>query len=499
MIPVEFPPGVTTLASKNAKISNWRECHLIRWDNGTTLRPVGGWEKLSIGPFASRLRKMHRWVSNNNIILNAYLCEQHCYIESSGVLTDITPVGGMVPIPTNRGGYGDLKYGDNFYGTPRAGQSKKLLTTSMFSLDNWGEELRVMTSADGRYLAWKPSTPATPLVAVVGAPTGNRSFVITPERHAMLFAMNDFGKFGWSNEQDDTNWAFTDITSRAGFYDVSPRSPILTQQLFAGGILMFTTVMSYVIEWTGLPYIYSYHPVGKVSIPYSPSSICETPKGVVWPSFDGWWIFDGTAPRVIPCAIWDRIQDTIDVTLTRSNGVCVHFANKGEVWWFYVDKNSPDTYTNRYAVYDYRSDVWAMGNLSRTCGYVYANDPYPIMSDGVSVWKHESGFQYPGANFPWIESQNLSPNGGENWLTFSKLMPDVAGDIDALRFSVVKTNSRAGYTPEVYTTQRKKQPTGYVDIRETARDMRLRIDMVKNSDWSTVGPILLDIRARGKK
>lgn len=499
MIPVEFPPGVTTLASKNARIVNWRECHLVRWDNGTTLRPVGGWEKMTLGPFASKLRKMHRWITNNNIIVNAYLCEAHVYVEMSGVVTDITPVGGMVPAPVNNAGYGDDLYGKFKYGTPRPGSSHLDLLTPMFSMDNWGEELRVMTSQDGRYLGWKPSAPGTPLTAILNAPIGNRSFVITPERHAMIFAMNDFGKFGWSDEGDDTNWAFADLTSRARFYDVIPRSPIITQQLFSSGIVMFTTAMSYLIQWDGLPFVYTYRPIGKVSVPYSPASICETPDGVVWPSFDGWWIFDGTAPRVIPCDIWDRIEDTIDVVATRSNGVCVHISNKGEVWWFYTDVFSSNKLNNRYAVFDYRSKIWAMGSLSRTCGYVYANDPHPIMSDGINVWKHESGFIYDGAIMPWIESMNLNQNGGENFFTLSKIMPDVAGDIDALRFSVVKTNIRAGYVAETYTTKQKKQPSGYVDIRETSRDMRLRVDMVKNSDWSTIGPILMDVKMRGKK
>lgn len=500
MTPVEFPPGVTTLASKNAKITNWREAHLIRWDNGTTLRPVGGWERLSIGPFASRLRKMHRWISNDNIVLRAYLCEQHCYVELSGVLTDITPTGGMTPIGMNRGGYGDLKYNAAKYGTARAGQSKALLTTPMFSMDNWGEELRVMTSSDGRYLGWKPATPTVHLAPILNAPIGNRSFVITPERHAMIFALNDFAKFGWSNAGDDTNWTLgADILSRSNFYDVSPRSPIITQQLFSNGIVMFTTAMAYLITWSGLPYVYTYDPIGKVSIPYSPASICETPEGVVWPSFDGWWIYDGTSPRVIPCDIWDRIQDTIDVVPTRNHGACIHISNKGEVWWFYVSKSSPNGYTDRFAVWDYRSKIWTMGKLSRTCGYVYANDPYPIMSDGVNVWKHESGWVYPDTDMPWLESQNLNVTGGENFITLNKIMPDIAGDIDALRFSVAKTNDRAGYAPDTYTTKRKKQQTGYVDIRETARDMRLRVDMVANSDWSTMGPILIDAKMRGKK
>jgi hypothetical protein len=45
--------------------------------------------------------------------------------------------------------------------------------------------------------------------------------------------------------------------------------------------------------------------------------------------------------------------------------------------------------------------------------------------------------------------------------------------------------------------QRSKNPNGYVDIRETARDMRLRIEMVKNTPWETVGPILFDSAMRG--
>ena len=121
------------------------------------------------------------------------------------------------------------------------------------------------------------------------------------------------------------------------------------------------------------------------------------------------------------------------------------------------------------------------------------------MSDGIKVYKHESGFTYSGAEMPWIESQNLSPNGGENWLTVNKILPDVEGNPDALRWRMVKTNFRNGYKTEVFSPQRKKNGSGYVDIRETARDMRLRMDMVEANNWGTVGPILFDSKMRGKK
>jgi hypothetical protein len=60
-------------------------------------------------------------------------------------------------------------------------------------------------------------------------------------------------------------------------------------------------------------------------------------------------------------------------------------------------------------------------------------------------------------------------------------------------------NDRTNYGAQVYSTKRAVNGHGWVDIRETARDLRLRIDMVKNSDWSTIGPIILDIKPRGKK
>jgi len=498
LIPIQFPPGVTNLASKNAKIMNWREAHLIRWDNGITLRPVGGWEKTTSGPFASKLRKMHRWAATDRVLWTAYLCEQHCYVENASGFQDITPVGGLTPPAPNQAGYGNDVYSLDQYGTPRPGLSHLLYYSPMFSLGNWGQELRVMTSADGRYLGWSPSAvPGTKLTPVAGAPANNRSFIITPERHAMLFGMNAEDKFGWSDEEDDTNWDFAGLTSRARFYDIYPKSAIITQQLFDGGIVFFTNQMSYLVEWSGLPYVYSYRPIGRISVPVSPASICETPQGVVWISIDGWWIFDGSAPRIFDCDVWDSIIKNINVSATRFNAACVHYANRGEVWWFYADIQSTDGNNNRYIMWDYRSKVWSMGKLNRTCGFVYANDLNPIMSDGVSVFKHESGFTYSGSELPWIESQNLSPNGGENWLTLKRILPDVAGDADALRWRVVKTNARDGYETEVMSPQRSKNPNGYVDIRETARDMRLRIEMVKNTPWETVGPILFDSAMRG--
>ena len=100
---------------------------------------------------------------------------------------------------------------------------------------------------------------------------------------------------------------------------------------------------------------------------------------------------------------------------------------------------------------------------------------------------------------PFVESHTLNISDGENFSTVAKILPEVSGDKTAIAFSLAMINDRTKPDAEKYSVKRKINGHGWVDIRETARDARLRIDMVNNSDWGTVGPILFDIKPRGKK
>ena len=503
MIPVEFPAGVTTLLSRTAKISNWRDANLVRWDDGITLRPVGGWEQVTLNtPFASKVRAMHRWVALNGIVWTAYVCEQHCYVESGGSLTDITPVAG-IPAPSgDAAGYGELNYSTGNYGVDVPGAVSTLQKFSLaWTADNWGENLLVMWSYEGKLYQWSPATPATKLTAVTGAPTANRQFLITPERHVMLFGMGGaFGDIGWCSQEDISDWNFASLTNTAGMYTVDPLSPVVAARLSAAGILAFTPAMTHVLDYIGLPYIYRIRPVGKVPIPISAASTTSIPEGIVWVSVEGFWLWNGTTADIIPCPIWDSVSVRMDFARTIRESHIVSIINRGEFWWFWVDSSISTTATTRYIALDFRSKIWMPGYLSRTCGITYGNDRNPLMSDGIKVWKHETGFVYPDALFlPYLESQTLSAMGGERWITLNKLLPDIMGDKTALAFRVAKNNDRSVYSAQTYSEQRTVNGHGWVDIRETARDLRLRIEMVRNNDWSTIGPIILDIKPRGRK
>ena len=107
--PLEIPPGVVAKATKQQRSSNWAETNLMRWVEGQ-MTPVGGQSQYNF-TFASRAKKIHGWFGLNGVYHIAYLCERHLYVETAGVLTDISPTPALTsPTPVGQGGYGDGRY-----------------------------------------------------------------------------------------------------------------------------------------------------------------------------------------------------------------------------------------------------------------------------------------------------------------------------------------------------------------------------------------------------
>lgn len=495
---IELPPGVVDRRSLRSNQANWSEVNLVRWSDGDMF-PVGGWEAFAYPDTASPIRNIHKWTSNDGHQITAYLCESHCYIDmGDSVLVDITPVGGISPPPiAGAGGYGDSDYGTDEYGTTRDAANRTEVATPAYTLENWGEELRAMTSSDGRLLSWSPATPSSKLVPVSGAPTGNHSFVVTPERHIILFGASGVRQqFVWCDQENDTNWVVS-TTSKAGGFYVEPASPIMAAKPAPSGVVMFTTRAAYYIQYVGLPYVYSYDKVTDCPPPYSPHSVSEYAGGVIWASINGFWIFDGTSVSPLSCPVWDWVKKRIDVLRSRFNSAIVHTPSTFEVMWFFtsIGSNRNDVYVS----YNYRDKVWSMGKLGRSCGVATPNNPNPVMADGVKVYKHEKGWLYTGApELPWAETFTLNTARGSVMTTIHQMLPEVSGDTSKIGFRFAKLDNPSNPLSVVYSGVKPVRDNGYVDVRETARDFRLRVETLSGGEWS-LGPVDMDTRYRGKK
>jgi hypothetical protein len=515
--------------------SNWAEVNCVRWREGQ-LSPIGGQSQYNYA-FASRCRAVHGWYDLNKIYRIAYLCEQHLYVDTGGVLVDITPLSavGATPVgygdanygdagysgdPTYgltppapfdpHGGYSDGNYGDATYGDTRA--SSGLLPIDelpdAFSLENFGAVLYAMTSPDERLLMWDPAVGGRAVVQPAASGRGpvpnGRCFVVTPERFILVFGAHDatngggFRRFAWCDQENPGAWDYSNVTSQAGFLDIEPASPIITAISTRTGTLFWTAKKAYVSQFLGIPYVFNYVELAANCTPWSPQSMATTSSIALWMSEQGLFSYDGTSIQAQACKVRPWVDDDIDIVNVRQQACAVHVENFNEFWWFFPQDGQP--YNTRAVIYSYKEGWWSQARMSRSAGITSSYTSYTIMADGLVAYQHELGLQYGGADPPFAETFDLNLNSGGALTTVKQLIPDVEGDISNLLYSVLYRMSRSLGAPELQSPRAPIRHDGYVDLRSTGRDVRLRLDVGSGIVRPfTLGQCLIDAVPRGDR
>ena len=543
--PIEIPPGVVAKPTKQMNSSNWAEVNLCRWVEGQ-LAPVGGQAQYNYAiPFASRVKRIHGWYGLDQIYRIAYLCEANLYVDQGGTLIDISPGTGVTDVTYSdgdysdglysgattqpitppfigAGGYSDGLYSDATYGTPRAEGDTVLMdrVPDAFSLDNFGSILYAMTSPDGRLLRWDPAVGGEAVEQVADSGRGpvprGRCFVVTNERFIMVFGASDATngggprRFAWCDQENPGAWDYASVTSQAGFLDIEPASPIITAIATRSGTLFWTAKKAYVSQFLGIPYVYNYVELGSNCTPWSPQSMTTTSSLTLWMSQQGLFSFDGTSIAPVACMVRPWIDDDIDLLNVREQACLVHVGNFNEVWWFFPQNGQP--YNTRVAIYSYKEGWFSQGRMARSAGITASYTAHTIMADGLVAYEHEASNTYPpDVPLPWAETFNLNLTSGARLITVKQIIPDVEGDVANLLYSLFYKNSRSvmsdpitGRPAPVVEQQTTPRPVntsnGYVDLRTTGRDIRLRIALAGPLvNPVTVGQHLVDGVPRGDR
>ena len=511
--PITIPPGVVAMATKKMQSSNWAEVNFMRWRE-QQLTPMGGQAQFTnvVGGvekyvFASRCKMIHGWYGLDGTYHIAYLCEQHLYVDTGGALTDITPVDGIGGPSGLVGGFGDGLYDVDTYGTPRSIPGSVAITKvpDAYSLDNFGSILYAMTSADSRLLMWDPNVggPAVvqPPSSGAGPVPNGRCFVVTPERFIMIFGSTNDGtaggssgggprRFAWCDQENPGAWDYSNVTSQAGFLDIEPASPIICALATRVGVIFWTGKKVYVSRFVASPYIYNATELADGTTPWSPQSVTTTSALTLWMSEQGVFSYDGTSIAPVKCPIRPWMDDSLDAISVREMSFAAHLGEYSEWWWFYPTQDSK--FNTRAAVYNYKEGWWGQCRISRSAGITSSYTSHPIFADDYVAFQHEVGSAYANASMPvappFAETFNLNLTSGARLITVKQMIPDVeaveaadpvsiANAISSLRYSLFYRNSRSLGLPELQSSPRPVRSDGYVDFRQTGRDMRLRIDV----------------------
>jgi hypothetical protein len=343
------------------------------------------------------------------------------------------------------------------------------------------------------------------------APAGNRTFIVTAERHVMLFAMDgQVNKFGWCSQENIDDWDFTSTTNTAGFYTIEPASRIVDAIAASYAIIFWTVQGTYMVQYRALPYVYTYSYLGQQTAPLSAQAAVAYSGTVMWPAADGFWRFDGAQVQNVTCPILDWFQENYDPIATRAHMAGWFNGSFSEIWWCFPQKpafGEPLAVENTtLIVYNFQENWWSIGKLKRTCGIPGTSNSYPLMASAGSIYRHEKGYTYPDADeLPWIRSGAFGLDKGVIMATTKQLIVDTDADLDAVSYEIIATRGRfkdaLEYSkgPKVPSARNTGAPSqGKIDYRITGRDFAVKMQMVTSKPW-TFGQGLIEVAPRGRR
>lgn len=490
LVPLELPPGVFKNGTDLMAKDRWTDASLVRFYESSA-RPIGGWQsKADISP-ARVIRSMFGWRDNSGSRLAAFGSSSELYVlQTNGTVSDITPAGltsGFESATINTG-YGGDNYGEDAYGTPRD-DAANYSEATVWSLDNWGENLVGCNAFDGRIYEWT-GNPANPATVVSNAPTGCEGLVATEER--FLFALgagNDPRKIQWSDQEDNTTWTPLP-TNQAGDIQLQTLGGVMQGLRTRGQTVLLTDVDAHTATFIGGSAVYSFERVGDACGVISRQAGVAADGTAYWMGQRGFFTYNGGAVEPIP----SEVSDYVFTNINRDQASLIWSvtnAQFGEVWWFYPSEQSNEI--DSYVIYNYREGHWNIGMLERTAGIDQGVFRYPTMvsTDGMA-YDHEFGFNH-GGETPYAESGPIMIGTGDRVMVVTDLIPDeeTRGQVTVtLKTRFYPNGDEYEYGP--YTID---APTS---VRVTGRQIRMRAEGVGNDDWR-VGIMRVDAKEGARR
>jgi hypothetical protein len=436
---------------------------------------------------------MHVWTDNTdgaNTVLADY--DSIIYVNASGGTTDITPTGltaGREDAAVNTAYSGGF-YGTGYYGVTRPGSSTFQEATT-WSLDNWGEYLVACNADDGKIYEWQLDT-ASPAAQISGAPTSNKGIIVTEER--FLFALGAGGnprKVQWCDKEDNTTWAPA-ATNEAGDIELQTSGQIMGAVRVRGRTLIVTDNDAHIATYSGPPFVFGFERVGTACGVVSRKAIAAVDEGAFWMGPKGFFMFDGSVAKEIPCEVSDYVFANINrnqITKTYA----VHNSQFGEIWWFYPSNDSIEN--NKYVAYDYLENHWEIGEIDRTCGVDRGVFNNPVWADasGNTFDQEMSASLGHGSYSVFAETGPISLAAGDKVMKVTSLIPDEAnqGDVTV----TFKTRFYPNASESSFGPFSMANPT---DVRFTGRQIRMRVEGNVNTDWRA-GIMRIEAKAGGKR
>jgi len=424
-------------------------------------------------------------------------------------------------------------WGSSTWGRGTWGSSSTLSTVNnvrLWGIDNFGEDL-LFNARDGGIYYWDTSASdygvdrAVALADLPGADPGTPTIakqvlVSDTDRHIIAFgcdAQNNVGVqdpllIRFSSQESLTEWD-AEVTNTAGDLRVGSGSEIIVAVETRNQILVFTDISLHSMQFLGPPFTFGLAQVAENITIAGPSAVTAVDDKVFWMGIGDFYVYTGQTQK-LPCPVRAYIFDDINVGQIELT-VCALNSTFSEVWWFYPSAGSNEN--DRYVIYNYVENTWAIGALTRTAWHDRGlfNAPIAASTDGY-LYNHESGQNDGSTNPPsaitsYIESSQISIGSGDDFVFLSKLIPDLTfensiSDAPTVDFTLQARNFPGGAYLQTDTSGVTQSATTPVEqfteqtwIRLRGRSFAVKVESDTTDTQWRLGTPRVEIRPDGRR
>jgi hypothetical protein len=395
----------------------------------------------------------------------------------------------------------------------------------LWSQDNFGENLVFNVRSGGIYY-WTVSSGIvsrgvniTSLTNQSAPVIANQVLVSERDRHVVAFGCDPESNPGvqdpliirFSSQESVTDWQ-TRADNTAGELRIGTGSYIVGAVQTKQQIVVFTDIAMYTMQYIGPPYTFGLTEVSSnISIAGQNAAI-STGDSVYWMGTGQFYMYNGTVTQM-PCSVKEYVFSDINIYQLAKVAAASNAAF-AEIWWFYPSATSE--VNDKYVVFNYESNIWYYGTMSRTAWQdnAFAGLPIAAAQDGY-IYYQESGLNDGSGDVPvplnaYIESSVVDIGEGDQFMFASRIIPDITFRNSTTEPTATFTIKARNYPGGNYfgTSNNSVVSTATVPvqlfteqsfIRVRGRSVALRVESNQvNTAWRLGSP-RLDVRPDGRR
>lgn len=372
--------------------------------------------------------------------------------------------------PPSGVGYGVGPYGEGGYGlgTSSGAQVGTPITSTDWTLDNWGEVLFACPENGGIY-TWQPNTGFQNLKLIVNGPLFSKGmFASMAQQQIIAFGASIDARLGggigiyrdplllaWCDIGNFNIWTPT-AANFARNFRIGTGSELVAGAATKNRNLVWTDLGVWTMVYNGGQSVYSINNVGDNCGIIGMHAWCKAGDTTFWMGKGNFFAYAGAGVAAMPCPVWDEVFDDLDET-TQHRSVAGSNTDFTEIWFFYPSASGGTGKLDKFVKFSTVEGTWDYGPMDR-CAWIdrsVLGNPIAVSSAGI-IYSHEVGNDDDNSPLtPQFETGYFILDESETFVFIDEVYPDFAwgkrnGSQNAQINVTLLVTDNTGDTPREY-------------------------------------------------